>query len=627
MTTRILLLVTVAFPGSLSCIAQQASSSSSSSFKANQGWTAGKTNVGAGDVSGASSLGASGQPHLSGLERLKTHNFNSCEYSRQILCMTEPSLLRKLQFDDRALLEKLEHRVRNKRDFAQWRNIELAKLRAEISSAAGLAKVQGFLERKGTFTIQLAKKRFRDTDGEALVITCARAASTDMWPMGASYWVRDNALIAARYLFSTDRKHQRLGKDLLLSAITFMSTTSQIARFEGIIRSTSAAYHRIPTNWPYIFASISDNLSTSRDESWSHKQDAWQIAAFYLIEALEAGLISSKELTTKHKRFLSLIVPFLAKVSFWSCENSGSWEEIPAVRTSVRAWEHRLIIKLLKLSEVNGFGFIEKGYLEDRRYLPAVLRKLGFERAVLNLERRVIKEVVRDLPSESPRYARSDARHRLGDAALIYLLMIDYPYFLAARTARSPQWARQIEAKVLKAVTALEDPITGAIRRYKGDCYQRVGYFHNVTIQKLAEIGGAPSGDFSGHFLARNKAVPKGREAAWTHFVWQLSAWSGRRYLETGSKVYEKLHTEYFKRGMSLITGKGEVSIEQDARGKPRVTSIPPFRMPECYMTERMLDGRDLVIPSPHTPLNWAVAEMFDAFGVRRQILAGGLGI
>jgi hypothetical protein len=540
--------------------------------------------------------------------------------SAQLYMKTSPSL-KQLQLFDRMLLDRLQRRARGKRSFAQWRNVELAKRRGEISSSAGLAKMRRFLEQKGTFTIALATKRFRDGDGEICVVRCARAASTDMWPMGANYWVRDNALIAARYLFSTNKRYQRTGKELLLSAITFMSSTYQLARFEGMIRSTSAAYRKVPTNWPYIFAGISDNLSTSREEGWAHKQDAWQIAAYYLIEGLEQGLISPKEITKKHRKFLSLIIPFLAKVSFWSCENSGSWEEIPAVRTSVRVWEHRLLIKLLKLSQVKGFGMIEKGYLDHQKYLPVAFRKLPLERTVLALEQRVIKEIARDLPGESPRYARSDARYRVADAALIYLLMIDYPYFLAARMVRSPEWAHQIEAKVLKTVASLEDPVTGAIRRYKGDCYQRRGYFHNVTIHKLAEIGGAPSGDFSGHFLARNKAVPKGREAAWTHFVWQLSAWSGRRYLETGSREYLRIHTDYFKRGLALVTGKGEVSIEQDAHGKPRVTSIPSFRMPECYMSERTLDGEDLVIPSPHTPLNWAVAEMFDAFGVREKIL------
>jgi hypothetical protein len=537
--------------------------------------------------------------------------------------MKTPPSLKQLQLSDQVLLHRLSNRARCKRSCAQWRNVELAKRRGEISSQAGLAKMRRFLEQKGALRINLATKRFRDGDGGTYSVKCARAASTDMWPMGANYWVRDNALIAARYLFSGKKRYQRTGKEILLSAITFMSSTYQLARFEGIIRSTSAAYRKVPTNWPYIFAGISDNLSTARDEGWAHKQDAWQIAAYYLIDALEQGLISPREITKKHRKFLSLIIPFLAKVSFWSCENSGSWEEIPAVRTSVRVWEHRLIIKLLKLSRVKGFGAIEKAYLDRRKYLPTPLRKLPFEGAVLAMEQRVIREVVRDLPGESPRYRRSDARYRGADAALIYLLMIDYPYFLAARMVRSPEWAHRIEARVLKVVASLEDPVTGAIRRYKGDCYQRRGYFHGVTVQKLAEIGGAPSGDFSGHFAARNRAVPKGREAAWTHFVWQLSAWSGRRYLETGSRRYLAIHTQYFKRGLALMTGSGEVSIDQDSRGRPRVIAIPSFRMPECYMSERSPDGRDLVIPSPHTPLNWAVAEMFDAFGVREKILEG----
>jgi hypothetical protein len=199
---------------------------------------------------------------------------------------------------------------------------------------------------------------------------------------------------------------------------------------------------------------------------------------------------------------------------------------------------------------------------------------------------------------------------------------MDYPYFLAARLGKDARWAHALEAKILKKVESLSDPATGAIRRYRGDCYQRAGYFRNVTIAKLAAIYGSPSGDASSHFQARNRAVPHGREAAWTHFVWQLAAWSGERYLDTGSILYRRLHDRYFLRGMSLFTGAGEASVDQDTKGKPRIITIKPLRMTECYISERTQDGRDLVFPSPHTPLNWAVAEMFQAFDVRREVLA-----
>jgi hypothetical protein len=73
---------------------------------------------------------------------------------------------------------------------------------------------------------------------------------------------------------------------------------------------------------------------------------------------------------------------------------------------------------------------------------------------------------------------------------------------------------------------------------------------------------------------------------------------------------------------MGLFTGTGEASIDQDAKGTPRVIGVKPLRMTECYISEKAGRGRDLVFPSPHTPLNWAVGEMFQAFDVRRKVLA-----
>jgi hypothetical protein len=281
-----------------------------------------------------------------------------------------------------------------------------------------------------------------------------------------------------------------------------------------------------------------------------------------------------------------------------------------------------LVVKLAKVAVLKDFAFVRRSFEAHKRHLRAEFRRKTLDAAVLLMERKVVKEMLRDLPKESPSYKKDDARYRNADGALIYLLLIDYPYFLAARLGKDARWAHALEAKILKTVESLSDPVTGAIRRYRGDCYQRTGYFRNLTIAKLAAICGAPSGDASGHFVARNKAVPKGREAAWTHFVWQLAAWGGERFLNTGSQVYRRLHDHYFRRGMGLFTGSGEASVEQDAKGTPRVIGMKALRMPECYISERTPTGGALVFPSPHTPLNWAVAEMFQAFDVRREVLA-----
>jgi hypothetical protein len=523
---------------------------------------------------------------------------------------------------DTALIAELERRLKRRQRVGEWRNLELYRYRKLCDTEAGLNKVAAKLEKAGGFSIRLQRVPWRDSDGERRTFTLARATSTDMWPMGTHYWVRDNALIGARFLFARNPKHRKEGRELLLSALTFVSSKAQLARFEKMLRSSTPSFRRDPANWPYIFAAVRDNLTASRKEGWAHKQDAWQIAIFYVIEAIEQGLLSVKDLSAKHKKCIGLVIPFLAKVEFWKCENSGSWEELPAVRSSVRAWEHRLLIKLAKVAVLKEFSFIRTSFDAKKKHLSGALKRATLDAAVLAMERKVVREMLGDLPNESPAYKRSDARYRGADAALIYLLTIDYPYFLAARLGKDAGWAHRLEARILKAVESLSDPVTGAIRRYRGDCYQRTGYFRNVTIAKLAAIYGSPSGDASGHFEARNRAVPKGREAAWTHFVWQLAAWSGERFLDTGSRVYRRLHDRYFHRGMALFTGAGEVSIDQDANGAPRIIAIRELRMSECYISERTPDGRVLVFLSPHTPLNWAVGEMFQAFDVRGTVLA-----
>ena len=536
--------------------------------------------------------------------------------------MTIPSNLKKLLLADNALIKELDRRLKRRQRAGEWRNRDLYKKRLLAASLPGLTTLQRMLEKAGGFSINIERRVWRDTDGERRTFTLARAASTEMWPMGTNYWVRDNAIIGVRYLFSQDQRFKKIGKELLLSALTFMSSKAQLARCESMIRSSSAAFRREPGSWPYIFATIKDNLNAAREEGWAHKQDAWQIVVFYVIEAIEAGLLSPRDLTSKHRTFIGMVIPFLAKISFWTCENSGSWEELPAVRTSVRAWEHRLVVKLAKVSGAKSFSFIAKDFLKYRRYLTGALGTSSLDAAVASMEKRVIREMLADLPGESPRYRRSDPRYRHADAALIYLLLIDYPYFLAARLGKDHRWAHRLEERIFTTVATLGDDRTGAIRRYKNDCYQRTGYFRNLTIHKLNAIYGAPSGDASAHFAARDRAVPAGREAAWTHFVWQLAAWSGQRYLDTGSPVYRQIHERYFEQGLGLFTGQGEVSIEQEPSGSPRVIPIPPLRMTECYISEKNAAGKILVFPSPHTPLNWAVAEMFNAFGVRRAVLS-----
>jgi hypothetical protein len=131
---------------------------------------------------------------------------------------------------------------------------------------------------------------------------------------------------------------------------------------------------------------------------------------------------------------------------------------------------------------------------------------------------------------------------------------------------------------------------------------------------------GAPLGDASQHFGGRDRIVARGRNAAWTHFVWQIASWAGRQHLRTRRDEYLRIHERFFMQGLKLVTGKSK-SIDVDSNARARMISIPSWKMPECYIADKTIKDKELIFPSPHTPLNWATGEMIYAFEVRRRLL------
>lgn len=526
-----------------------------------------------------------------------------------------------LKMLDRRLIDSLKRALPPRNGDLGWFNQSISKrFKRAVSDSIQFERFFAFLEQKGLFTIKIEHKTCFDRDGERKRMTLARAASTDMWPMGTHYWLRDNAIIGARFLRSGDTRQKRIGLALLNSGLAFISSCAQLDRFRTVIRAKRGKVRNDSLAWPHIFAAVQDNLMTTKLEPWAHKQDAWQILAWYILDCLEDGSISLSELSQKNRVFLGLIIPFLARVSFWRCENSGSWEELPAVRTSVRAWEHRLIVRLGELSKKREYSFIRSTYLRERRFMGKRFEGISLDAAVERLNRLATKAVIQDLPFESPSYDRRDPRYRRGDSALLYLLEIDYIPFLAEQAGKDQKWIKAMETKIVREVLRLRDPVVGGFARYKNDSYQRSGFFREETTARLRALYGGPSGDASSDFVGRDKIVPRGRSAVWTHFVWQLSAWAGRRFLASGDESFRNLHEEFFEQGMKLVTAS-TASIDYMPAGRARVIRISPYRMPECYIAERDISGNELIFPSPHTPLNWSVAEMLQACQVHKLVL------
>lgn len=505
-------------------------------------------------------------------------------------------------------MEALDHNIRKElseklssnklylgsgRGAARFRNKQIAEAVSSLESTADLIRVEELLVAQGALTLQHEKKTVVDIDKSEASVTVLRAALTDSWPMGTHYWVRDNALIAGRLLALEHSPEQNVfGKELLLSALTLISTVKQLERFVGLIEGDQD-YRQDAVNWPYIFFEIKSNLNTAQKEKWMHIQDAWQMLALYTLRSLRTEKLTTSELTESHITFLSLLLPLFLKIELTDYENAGSWEELVAKRTSVLIWEYSILNEIALCGEKSGFEFLFKDSSIDdcKKLLVDVEKELGAR-----------------FPFESGGYDKADPRYREADSALIALLYLDF-----AKEEKQEQ-------VLLQLIESLKDERCGGYRRYLGDSYQRCGFFQPSTVKSLREFYGAPSGDASGadEFVARDKLVPKGPEAAWLHFIFQLSWWAGKRFRETGQRRYFDLQREKLLDGLALITGEGEHTLSVDEDGEVSVTPVPPFRIPECYITDTDPDGNELLFPSPHTPLNWAVGEAFAAIDMMK---------
>jgi len=446
------------------------------------------------------------------------------------------------------------------------------------------------LEKNETFNFNTETIKWQDTDGETRELTINRASKTDMWPMGTNYWVRDNALIASSLLNLDYTKNIfpqewfLLGKNLLLSCLTIMSSTAQLERFASIIDGSKSYTEAI--HWPHIFLSIKDNLNAAHDEAWMHKQDAWQILCYIALDALEKKLITEDELTSKHTQLLHSICPFLNAVQFTQTDNAGSWEEITAIRTSVISWETAL---LHKVTQSKTFSHPDAESL--------------FQQGLQTLKN--------NFPHESPNYPAKDTRYRSADAALLYPLLIEL--YLHFPEAEQPN----IIDSLLSQIESLIGPY--GINRYQGDSYQGLSYYTNSVSSQLRDLYQSPSGDSSdeSQFLHRAAIVPPGHEAQWTHFVWQLSsAYSKLCKNFPNNPTYPIKQNHYFLKGLSLITGEDEWTLTETNHHTMQVSSVPSFRIPECYNSE-IYNTHIFQYPSLHTPLYWSVAECISAFNHR----------
>ncbi|WP_436789072.1 hypothetical protein [Yinghuangia sp. YIM S10712] len=505
----------------------------------------------------------------------------------------------------------------------------LARLAGAGGSPAHLRVVESVLNERGTLDLPVIEAGSVRVDGAARRVCVVAATDIAADPtvrhgeMSTMFYLRDHVQCAGALmeLFLRDPARYAaegaVGRDLIRSALHLISTPAQLARFAAVVQRGDVGQEE----WPHISLWF-DDLEAEKPNGWRNKQDSFQMLAFLVLDAVDRGFVGADELLPAHKRFLRFVVPLLDAVGFPRYESSGSWEENAARRTSVMAVETALLEKIRVLAGSEGMGFLESG--------------MDFSEKVGAMVDAGLREIARRIPFESPDYPPESIRHRKADASMVYVLMYGLPELLArARVPvgapARPMTAREVEAVVLDGLRDLEDPVTGGLIRYAEDSYQRVN-FHTYEVQATVRAikrdtkadaearNGEP--DLDRKQEMRGRLTPRGREAAWIHPLGQLAVWAARRSLQTRpadpeeGERYREFAVHYLDRMLAGVTGENQWHAVLREDGGYHVRKVPPYRVPECHVTYRDDEGRELIIPSPHTPLNWGTAMLKAALGL-----------
>ncbi|MDB5181921.1 MAG: hypothetical protein JWP13_684, partial [Candidatus Saccharibacteria bacterium] len=219
-------------------------------------------------------------------------------------------------------------------------------------SSRQINRLESHLAEHGTFDIPIVYGNVI-VDGITRTIPFVAATETNAnhGEMSSMLYLRDHIQVARGFmeLYQQDPSRYQaegdMGRELLRSALLLMSTDSQLTRFEQVIEMGREAGQ---ADWPQISLHFND-LDGNEPNGWRNKQDTLQMLGHLTFDAIDRRFIDVDELTERDKEFLGFLTPFLASVGFPLYENSGSWEEFAAVRTSVMAVETALLHKQLLL--------------------------------------------------------------------------------------------------------------------------------------------------------------------------------------------------------------------------------------------------------------------------------------
>jgi hypothetical protein len=334
-----------------------------------------------------------------------------------------------------------------------------------------------------------------------------------------------------------------------------------------------------------------------------------------------------------------MAVPFLQKVGFPNYKSSGSWEENETPKTSVTAIESKLLETVTVVQAIADRP--EGAFLRDEYEAHRMPGQPAFTEAVDDMLDAGLRKVGLCLLNESPDYLHDSVKYRGADATLAYLLRYDLPRMLAERHIPvddgeqvRPRSQIEIETIVLARLRTLLNSEVYGIKRYDGDAYQDDnGHINSADyalmslkrqINQEAAEHNAPL-DLDKKQARRREIIPRGPGAAWIHPLGQIASYFARRHRELliedqlQAQEYKQIATEFLNYQLANITGDDQYNALK-IEGEYMIAKVPGSQVPECkirYVFTHAETGEivHFWVPSPDTPLHWAIASLVETIG------------
>jgi len=367
------------------------------------------------------------------------------------------------------------------------------------------------------------------------------------------------------------------------------------------------------------------------------------------LDAVKEGLITSEELAEGHTEFLTSMVPYLAAINFSNRETSGTWEENPALKTSVLAVETALLHKVHTYMNEPGMEFLQVGYQKAKHdgHLSKTFDDLGFGTAVDIMIHQGLGKIGAQFPFESPFYNEDGQwiQRRGVDVTLLYLLDYGIPqlleqYEVPIHVRGRVLTRKEIEKEILEAVETLYDPKLHGYKRYIGDSYHALNFWTREKQQVVRDqknrvqqeaIDGSRPVNLHDKQLLRYEAFEPEHEAVWFHPNSQVVNWAVRSFRETGDEWYAEVAQKYYNRLLATLTGEKEYHVVLDGTTssneiRHNIKQVPAFRWAESATKRRTSEGGIITVIGPFIPFNWgtglaalATAGMVETFAGNKR--------